>query len=228
MPFAEGESMWQLSFPVTESVARAIARTPQTLKKEALRRCATWHAPIPALLNDTDFALVTGYPCYDRPVLDAARCRGSTAAAGGDSLVTLLGDAAHPMSPFKGQGANQALLDAILLARQLYATGFATTAGASSSSSCSVSSASVAAALGAYEREMLRRSAGKVRYSAEAAVLLHEKAALSKCRTGLTRASVARSAAAAAAAASALSSDKKQMMKTKNNGAEEEAEEVKV
>ena len=36
-----------------------------------------------------------------------------------DGRVTLIGDAAHPMTPFRAQGANQALSDAVLLADAL-------------------------------------------------------------------------------------------------------------
>ena len=54
-----------------------------------------------------------GYPAYDRwpiPSFDDLM----------DNLV-VLGDAAHPLSPFKGQGANQALADGVDLAVTLYA-----------------------------------------------------------------------------------------------------------
>lgn len=46
---------------------------------------------------------------YDRdPLKSLPACR-----------VTLVGDSCHPMSPFKGQGANQALMDSVSLARSL-------------------------------------------------------------------------------------------------------------
>ena len=56
------------------------------------------------------------------------------------SRVTLLGDAAHAMpTPFKGQGANQALVDAYCLASELKAVG--------------AEHAGIAEALGAYARK---------------------------------------------------------------------------
>ena len=65
---------------------------------------------------------------YDREVLQPDVLRpgsvvatqaaaASTPAA--QRRVTLIGDAAHPMTPFKAQGANQALSDAVLLADTL-------------------------------------------------------------------------------------------------------------
>ena len=83
---------------------------------------------------------------------------------------TLIGDAAHPMSPFKGQGANQAILDALSLARAI-------------SKGCKPSSnwrevGIRKCVLTDFETEMLARSASKVKASADAADFLHSESVL--------------------------------------------------
>lgn len=102
-----GLSMWQLSFPMDELQAQKLsAHGPSALKAEALKRCSLWHDPIPSLLSQTSLELITGYPCYDRNVLDMTNFRigcKTQETADPDPFVTLLGDAAHPMSPFKGK-----------------------------------------------------------------------------------------------------------------------------
>eukprot|EP01052_Picozoa_sp_SAG31_P035753 SAG31_NODE_4357_length_3315_cov_2.653918_3_plen_282_part_00 len=40
---AKNLSMWQLSWPASEDDARRLARNPEELKMEALRRCGDWH-----------------------------------------------------------------------------------------------------------------------------------------------------------------------------------------
>ena len=187
MPFAEpgeevigietndkGLSMWQLSFPMDENDAIDLSKLGSSaLKAEALRRCDKWHDPIPRLLQLTPQDLVTGYPCYDRALVDSRDLRsGYDSSQPANAFVTLLGDAAHPMSPFKGQGANQALLDAVLLAQKLYGA-LRKKNGAQRSMSDLIPEA-----LAEFEDEMLKRCAVKVRKSAEAAKFLHSEVAI--------------------------------------------------
>ncbi|WP_409419387.1 FAD-dependent oxidoreductase [Marinomonas sp. RS-M-Aa-14] len=158
MPYAADSVMWQLSFPMSESDAKTLsAQGAQALKEEACRR-TQWHSPIPQILTATSSSLVSGYPVYDRTLLQP-----EWLAKGNN--VTLIGDAAHPMSPFKGQGANQALLDALALARSIAA-------------GCRIGSnwrdvGVRQAVLAEFEAEMLERSAVKVKDSAAAAEFLH-------------------------------------------------------
>ena len=160
MPYSLDSIMWQFSFPMPEEEAKALsARGAQALKEEACRR-AQWHTPIPQILLATVAAQISGYPVYDRELLKPELLEKAGA-------VTLIGDAAHPMSPFKGQGANQALLDALALARNI-------------SIACSAlpkwkETGIREAVLAEFEEEMLERSASKVKDSAEAVELLHSE-----------------------------------------------------
>jgi len=163
MPYTSDSIMWQLSFPMQENEAKVLStRGPQALKEEACRR-TQWHHPIPQVLTATPEAQVSGYPVYDREMLNPELLN-----KGGN--VTLIGDAAHPMSPFKGQGANQALLDALALAREISRGCKSLTQWKKSGIRESV--------LTQFEMEMLERSAAKVKGSAEAAQFLHSEIVL--------------------------------------------------
>ena len=163
MPYASDSVMWQLSYPIPEEEAKELcAQGIHALKQEASRR-TQWHHPIPQIVAATPETHLSGYPVYDRELLDAAVLDKSGAC-------TLLGDAAHPMSPFKGQGANQALLDALALARAIAKGCRPISPWRKDGVRKSI--------LTGFESEMLIRSAVKVTASEAAAQFLHSEIVL--------------------------------------------------
>jgi aromatic ring-cleaving dioxygenase len=168
MPFDGERTMWQLSW-------RGEGPTGgdgEALREAALAQVSAWPGCPDAarLIAATASGDVTGYPIVDRDL------PGPLPASS-----TLLGDAAHPMAPFKAQGANQALLDAVSLARCLVKTDLAP----------GPARRSVHEALAEYWAEMAPRASAKVAASRNAARLLHSPAALVRAE-GLTRAAAAR------------------------------------
>jgi len=184
MPYsvdADGEpdkTMWQLSFPcATEAEALAWAKghaTPAEVLGEVRRRVARWHAPVPALVQATALDDLWFSPLYDRPVL-VAPAKGST------SRITVVGDSAHPMSMFKGMGANTALHDGPHLAKVLakalraQARKQAENPGAAARSGGGGGKGdAVGVAVAVWERQMVQRHAKTVMASRAAAEALHD------------------------------------------------------
>lgn len=111
--------------------------TPEQRKADALAMFANWHPSIPELIEDTPADAI-----LRNDICDRAPHRGWSRGR-----VTLLGDAAHPMTPHLGQGACQAIEDAAVLG------------------GCLSEQDSVTAALADYEHRRYARTAMIVRRS---------------------------------------------------------------
>ena len=108
VPLRDGRVYWFATKNVPEG-----ERAPHSEKAELRETFRGWHDPVPELVDRADEGAILRNDLYDRPVLKAW----------GRGRVTLLGDAAHPMTPNLGQGACQALEDAAWLARSLEGSG---------------------------------------------------------------------------------------------------------
>ena len=155
-------TMWQLSFPVSidrnsEEVLRLKQMSQEEMQQEVLSRIGDWHNPVPNLVKDTPLSSIWGTSLLDRDPTVFIEQRSKLEVHGRiPSRVVLVGDAAHSMSPFKGQGANQALADGPLLASWL-------------------TKSKPDSAVRGFMTEMTRRSGVKVRASRESAQRLHNK-----------------------------------------------------
>ena len=103
-PLSDGRVYWFACVNTPEG-----QRSPAGEKARLQTIFANYHDPIPALIEATAEETILRNDIYDRRTL----------RRWGNERVTLLGDAAHPMTPNLGQGACQALEDAVVLAECL-------------------------------------------------------------------------------------------------------------
>jgi 2-polyprenyl-6-methoxyphenol hydroxylase-like FAD-dependent oxidoreductase len=161
-PYSVDKCMWQLTFkvPRNDEIYHQLYQTDlEGLLNQAKYVTNNWHESIATLMNDTPACEVRAGPIYDRDPLEMIEKD--------MACVTMLGDAVHPMSPFKGQGANQALIDAVSLVKCLVEH--------------KGEDGGVEKAFTEFETEMLHRSRNYILRSRFAVEFLHtEKALLSE------------------------------------------------
>jgi 2-polyprenyl-6-methoxyphenol hydroxylase-like FAD-dependent oxidoreductase len=131
VPIGFGEIYW---FAVAD--ARANGRDTD-VKRELMARFGSWHEPVAAIIEATPAERVMRTDIYDRAPIERWH----------SGRVVLLGDAAHPMTPNLGQGAGQAIEDAVVL------------------DECLAQATSIEEALTHYEQRRVARANGIVRAS---------------------------------------------------------------
>jgi 2-polyprenyl-6-methoxyphenol hydroxylase-like FAD-dependent oxidoreductase len=146
--FAEKRVLWSFCTHATPGTLAVLGAEAQ--KSLALQETVGWHAPIQELIRSTPNEGLSVLDYFDRDPSSRAR----------EGHVVLLGDAAHPMSPFQGQGANMAMFDAMKLAELLGG------------------SEGLGEVLATFEREMLARTAREVLKSRKAAHQFHARGTL--------------------------------------------------
>jgi 2-polyprenyl-6-methoxyphenol hydroxylase-like FAD-dependent oxidoreductase len=146
IPIGGGRLYWFVSESRHEPEALVIPAR----KAELSRRVESWHEPIQAAVAATPDDAISGTGIYWR----------KPARTWGRGRTTLLGDAAHPMTPDLSQGAAQALEDAVVLAASLR------------------DAADPVAGLRAYEARRRKRTAQIVKRSYQAGRLAQASSAL--------------------------------------------------
>jgi 2-polyprenyl-6-methoxyphenol hydroxylase-like FAD-dependent oxidoreductase len=102
IPLGDGRVYWYAA----KNLPEGERDSPGQAKQNLMQLFCGWHDPVEALIAATDESAILRNDIYDRDPLP----RWS------ENRVTLLGDAAHPMTPNLGQGACQTIEDAVVLA----------------------------------------------------------------------------------------------------------------
>ena len=148
--FIQARSTGALSLYVSLRIAEDAMSDVDLSSRDAVAAYASealrgWH---PAFLE----AVEASAPLVARPLVRTVDTQSWTHRP----AITLIGDAAHVMPPFGGEGANMAMLDAVMLSREL-----------------ARSPDDVAAAIVRYEREMFARTGNVQRSTAALQEMFH-------------------------------------------------------
>lgn len=109
IPTGNDYVVWYLQFDAEKFPPPREYATPEALRAFARSLAGDWGHPIPSLFDQTDFSRVHLWSPVDTDLVPHFHQRN----------LALVGDAAHPLSPFTSQGVSSALADTEVLARLL-------------------------------------------------------------------------------------------------------------